>query len=123
MKDFISLLVDPALLGMNVFIVLGAVMICFMQAHDNSTNKLVRIAWPIALAILAIWIFQQEHHVCLGSLIPTATHPVAVAFKGTTRYVSEAQAFLYNSGMWLLLGVGLCFLGLNYVASRKRHEA
>ena len=123
MKDFLSLLVHPSLIGINVFIVFGIAMVWFVMEHKSRADKLLRGAWAISLALIAIWMFQQEHHVRLGSLVPTASQPAAVSFKGTIRYVSETRAFLYQSGMWLLLGTGLVVIGIDRFMSRKRDEA
>jgi hypothetical protein len=91
--------------------------------HENRSVRIARVAWVVAFAVPAIWIFQQEHHVRMGSLVPTDIQPAAVAFKGSVRYVSETQAILYESGMWLLLLTGLAFVGIERFILRKRSEA
>jgi hypothetical protein len=124
MREFLVLLFDPALIGLNILIVLGAAMVWLLLPKDERTaTKIARGVWTAALVFFAIWTFQQEHHVRLGSLVPTASQPTAVAFKGTTRYVSEIRAFFYSSGMWFLLAAGLICAGLERFLLRKRAEA
>ena len=123
MKDFISLLIHPSLVGINVFVVLGVAMVWLATEHKSGVDRLFRAGWAVSLALIAIWMFQQEHLVRLGSSVPTVSQPVAVAFKGTTRYVSETQAFLYDSGKWFLFGAVLVVIGIDRLFLRKRHEA
>ena len=124
MKEFASLIFDPALVGMNILIVLFvAVAWLLLPKNEHSATRFMRVVWAIVLVFFAIWIFQQEHHVRSGGLVPTESQPTAVAFKGTIRYVSEAQAFLYGYGMWFLLVAGLVCAGIERRMMRKRDEA
>lgn len=124
MKDFLALLLDPALTHVNLFVIVGVAMLLpVIVRHENRSVRVVRVAWVVAFAVLATWIFQQEHHVRVGSFVPTDIQPAAVAFKGSVRYVSKIQAILYESGMWLLLFTGLAFVGIERFILLKRDKA
>lgn len=124
MAEFITLLMHPNLVGLNIFIALSSLIVwhVWLKPPQNSV-KVLRAFWLFCFSLIAMWLMQQQHHVLNGELLPTADSPVAVSLKGVTRYVSQRQAWLYQYGMFPVLVFGLCYAAIERILLRRRNEA
>jgi hypothetical protein len=124
MTEFMTLLVHPRLIGLNIFIALSSLIVWHAWLKPAQTSvKLIRAFWLCCFSLLAMWLMQQQHHVLNGELLPTPDSPTAVSLRGVTRYVSQRQAWLYQYGILPILVFGLCYVAIERILLRRRGEA
>jgi|GEM_PF-986458 len=121
MERLAYLFSDPVIAGVAILVLGGAAFVRFSASKPLELRvRILRGIWIAAFVTLAMWGMQQERNVAEGSLAPSADAPVGVASKGTTRYVSEAQAFRHAAVLWVVLGAGLTFALVEMLVLRRQ---
>ena len=93
-----------------------------LPSKATSRKRAISVLWAVCLGVLGIWIMRQQALVLAGGQLSSAEQSVAVAIKGTVRYVTQDVAYRHSYSMWVLLIFGLGFAAL-YKIARVGHEA
>jgi hypothetical protein len=104
MKALEAILFSPAVLIAISLIAIGfAGALCRIPKDTAKRKNMAGLLWVACFVVISTWIMQQQSNVLAGGIAQTREQPVGVAIKGVIRYVSEEQAYRYDSGMWVLL--------------------
>ncbi len=121
MQHLAYLFSDPVIAGVAILVLGGIAFVRFSVSKPLELRvRVLRGIWIAAFVTLAMWGMQQERNVAEGSTTPSAEAPVGVTSKGTTRYVSEAQAFRHAAVLWVVLGAGLTFALVEMLVLRRQ---
>lgn len=121
MTEFLTLLIHPSLIGQNLFIVFGLLMVgAVMRIREPERNLFGLIVLCTAFGLACVWHTQQEYHVLQGSAFPTPDRSVAVPLRGMVRYVSWPRAFAYEYGLLVIFVAGLGVLAIERIFSQKK---
>lgn len=121
MTEFLTLLVHPSLVWLNLFFVLGLFMVgAFIRIREPERNLFWLVVFCAAFGLASMWLMQQQHHVLNGSMVPTPDHPVSVSLRGVVRYVSWPQAIAYEYGLLVIFAAGFGVMALERFFSRRK---
>ena len=109
-------------LAFGIFIIGLVLALSRRPINPASRKRAISVLWAVCFGVLAIWIMRQQALVLSGGHLSSTEQPVAVAIKGTVRYVTQDLAYRHTYSMWVLLLFGLGFAAL-YKAARVGHEA
>ena len=106
--------------AVQIAIALSAVgLVVALLRVPKCSSQRYKVIWAIgasAFIVLAVWTMRQQSNILAGSITPSDAQPVAVAFKGTIRHVSQVQAYRYDSAMWTLLTLMLAFAAIHKIS-------
>jgi hypothetical protein len=121
MQGLAHLLSDPWIAGVAVLVVCGALGVRYLgRGPLEGRVRWLRGIWIAAFLALSMWGMRQDQQVRAGPDTASADAPVAVVNRGTTHYVSEAQAFRHGAVLWVILGAGLGFALVEMLVFRRR---
>lgn len=110
MESLLHLFSDPILAGVAILVAGGALFAALSAARPMALRvRVLRGVWIVAFVALAMWGMQQDRNVRAGGTVASPEAPAGVEVGGTTRYVSEAQAFRHAAVLWVILGATLTF--------------
>lgn len=114
---------DPIIVAVALLVVVGAVAVRFAGPHaPDKRVRLLRGVWIAGFLALSMWGMQQDRNVRESGTQASAEAPVGVSVKGSTHYVSEAQAFRHNAVLWVILGAGLSFALVEMLMLRRAQQ-